>query len=455
STPPPQNHSEFTGGWPAATRRSFHGWVCRTTCASLISVRQRRTAASRAGSVPTRVSNRSLPSASSGSGNDGSAVPSGRRRYQREGSGASIGKPASPNSVRSAGSRASASSRASCRPSATANRRAPLMSGRTQAGSARSQRPPASPGASTPRVSAAAGQPRGSSSKCRCSCARSPGSPGASASARPIARASDGGSDAPTTRRRAGSSRMAAGAIARRRSADVAARDDLVLALPGGRVDGHLVALVLADQRARHRRGDRDHAELDVGLEVANDLVGLFFAGLGVGEHDRGAEHDLVAGVELRHVDDLRVREFALELLDAALDEALLLARGVVLGVLLEVAVRARLGDRLDHRRPLVRLEVVEFGAQALRALGGQWCLHVVPVGFQPPAPGCPAPACPVPAWSSCSDHTGPLSRKSRECSSALAPATVVEYVTRAWSASRRIENESAMACRPSVVLTM
>ena len=41
------------------------------------------------------------------------------------------------------------------------------------------------------------------------------------------------------------------------------------------------------------------------------------------------------------------VDELGLDLADAALDEALLLARGVVLGVLGEVAVRARLGDRL------------------------------------------------------------------------------------------------------------
>src|SRR5690606_34387349 len=140
---------------------------------------------------------------------------------------------------------------------------------------------------------------------------------------------------------------------------------------------------------------------------------------------------------------DLRIREFALELLDAALDETLLLARGMVFGVLLEVAVGARFRDRLDHRRPLVRRQVVEFGAQALRALGGHGCLHVF------------SSVCPISECNSCSDHTGPLSRKSRECSSALAPATVVEYVTRACSASRRIENESAMACRPSVVLTI
>ena len=46
-----------------------------------------------------------------------------------------------------------------------------------------------------------------------------------------------------------------------------------------------------------------------------------------------------------------------LDLLDAAFDEALLLARGVVLGVLAQVAVRARLGDRLDDARALLGLE--------------------------------------------------------------------------------------------------
>jgi len=40
-------------------------------------------------------------------------------------------------------------------------------------------------------------------------------------------------------------------------------------------------------------------------------------------------------------VDDLGVRQFVLELLDAPLDESLLLAGRVVLGVLAQVAVRA------------------------------------------------------------------------------------------------------------------
>src|SRR3546814_16465129 len=73
-------------------------------------------------------------------------------------------------------------------------------------------------------------------------------------------------------------------------------------------------------------------------------------------------------------LDNLRMRQLSLELLDPDLDEALLLARAVVLGVLLQVAVRTRLGDRVDHRRALDRLEFVQLCAQALRALGGPWC---------------------------------------------------------------------------------
>ena len=47
-------------------------------------------------------------------------------------------------------------------------------------------------------------------------------------------------------------------------------------------------------------------------------------------------------------------RQPRLDLHDAALDEALLLARGVILGVLRQIAVAARLGDRLDDARPIL-----------------------------------------------------------------------------------------------------
>jgi hypothetical protein len=55
------------------------------------------------------------------------------------------------------------------------------------------------------------------------------------------------------------------------------------------------------------------------------------------------------------------------QLVDASLGKALLLARRVVLGVLAQIAVRARLGDRLDDLRTLDRLEVFQFGAQLVR----------------------------------------------------------------------------------------
>ena len=49
-------------------------------------------------------------------------------------------------------------------------------------------------------------------------------------------------------------------------------------------------------------------------------------------------------------------------------DETLLLARGVVLGVLGQVAVAARLGDRLDDARAVLALQPLELVAQRLGA---------------------------------------------------------------------------------------
>ena len=60
-----------------------------------------------------------------------------------------------------------------------------------------------------------------------------------------------------------------------------------------------------------------------------------------------------------------------LDLLDAALDEALLLARRVVLGVLRQVAVGARFRDGLDDARPGLGLQPLEFLAQRFGAAQG------------------------------------------------------------------------------------
>src|SRR5687767_8605245 len=120
-----------------------------------------------------------------------------------------------------------------------------------------------------------------------------------------------------------------------------------------GSRDFDLVARRLADQGAGDRRVDRHEALANVGLVVADDLVADLGTTVDRREFDGRAEHHL-AGVRQRsRVDDLRIREPLLDLLDAALDEALLLARGVVLGVLRKVAVRARLGDGADDGRPV------------------------------------------------------------------------------------------------------
>src|SRR5262249_15333529 len=117
---------------------------------------------------------------------------------------------------------------------------------------------------------------------------------------------------------------------------DVLDRGDLVSAAAARRRDLDLVAFLLADQRARDRRADRQQAAFDVRLVLADDLIAGLGAVLHVDEMHRRAEHDLAVRVELRDVDDLRVAELRLDVADPRLHEALLLLGRVVLGVFLE-----------------------------------------------------------------------------------------------------------------------
>jgi hypothetical protein len=70
-------------------------------------------------------------------------------------------------------------------------------------------------------------------------------------------------------------------------------------------------------------------------------------------------------------VDDLRGGELALHLLDAALDEALAVLGGLVLGVLAQIALGTRLGDGVDHRGPVDGLEAVQLFLELLGAALG------------------------------------------------------------------------------------
>jgi hypothetical protein len=131
----------------------------------------------------------------------------------------------------------------------------------------------------------------------------------------------------------------------------VAHRDDFIAARAAG--GGHLddVAHELGDQRARDRRADRNATCADVGLVLADDLVGHDGAFVLVLELDRGAEHDPPLSVSCATSITSAVDKRDSISLMRPFDETLLFARRVVFGVLRQVAMRARLGDRLDDVR--------------------------------------------------------------------------------------------------------
>src|SRR5579862_2200553 len=158
--------------------------------------------------------------------------------------------------------------------------------------------------------------------------------------------------------------------FARRRASAEGDGDDLVgfVAARGRHLDA--VALAFADQRPRQWRGHRKPAVANIGFVLADDAERLLLVGLLVGERDGCAELDDRAG-QLRHVDDLGTGDLVLEFAEAALDKALALARGVVLGVLRQVAMRARLGDGADNGRTIDRFEALQLVLQAVVTVDG------------------------------------------------------------------------------------
>src|SRR5581483_3944984 len=134
------------------------------------------------------------------------------------------------------------------------------------------------------------------------------------------------------------------------------------------RLDPDGVADLLADQRAGQGGEDRDAPRRRIGLVRPDDLVAHLLAVLAAQEHRRAERHPRAP---LRRVDHLRGGDLRLELPDAPLDEALALLGRVVLGVLREIPVRARLGDRLDDAGPLLALELLELLLEPGVALPG------------------------------------------------------------------------------------
>src|SRR5690606_20735225 len=171
---------------------------------------------------------------------------------------------------------------------------------------------------------------------------------------------------------------------------DMTHLDDLVLDHAAGGLDRHHVAFFLADQRPGDRRTHRQLALLDVRLVVADDLVAHLLVGLDIGDVHGGTEDHLAGMRDAGDVDDLSVLQASLDITDARLDHALLLARGVVFGVFLEIAQLARLGDGLGDLRTQHGLQMLEFIFQGASALDGHREFgHDL-----------------IPAWSSCKRRT-------------------------------------------------
>src|SRR5207342_2836627 len=145
---------------------------------------------------------------------------------------------------------------------------------------------------------------------------------------------------------------------------------DLVSLGAAGRVDLDGFAFLLVDQRARDRGGDRNATLLGVRLGLADDLPYLLLVGVLVDQRDGRAEGDRVTR-QLGNINHVGARQLVLELGDAALIERLRFLRGVIFGVLRQVAVRARVGDLLDDAGPLNLLAMLELGFER-RIAGGR-----------------------------------------------------------------------------------
>ena len=138
---------------------------------------------------------------------------------------------------------------------------------------------------------------------------------------------------------------------------------------PLRRIDLDRDALLLAHERTRERRADRDLAGADVRLALADDLVGLLLLRVLVDQRHPRAELDGVAG-KLRDVDHLGTREHVLQLGDASLIVALCFFCRVVFRILRQVSMRARLRNGRDDARSLDLLAFLQFGLESRMARG-------------------------------------------------------------------------------------
>src|SRR5690606_35930207 len=132
--------------------------------------------------------------------------------------------------------------------------------------------------------------------------------------------------------------------------------------------------------------------------------------GIQIDQGHGGAEDHLVPRGHFGDVDDLSMAQLRFDLLNAALDKALLLAGCVILGIFLEITMGTSLGNRRDDARPLDLLQLLQLGAQAIGAGHGHgYLVHDLP-----------------PACSSCRLRASWAGPWARAMHTARPPANVV-----------------------------
>src|SRR3990167_7350705 len=152
----------------------------------------------------------------------------------------------------------------------------------------------------------------------------------------------------------------------RQTGSDKADADDLIAALAAGGFHLDRVALVLADQRTRQGRTDVQHPVFDIGFGFADDLIGQFLVGILVHQNYRRPEFDRAG--KLGRINHLGQRNQRLKLFDAAFDEALLFAGGMIFGVFRQIAMLTRLGNGADHGGALHPFQYFKFFVQRAEA---------------------------------------------------------------------------------------
>ena len=125
---------------------------------------------------------------------------------------------------------------------------------------------------------------------------------------------------------------------------------------------------VPADHRSRDWRRKRNHTLVDIRLVFTNYFVGRLFVQLHVQQIDSCTKDNFTFGIDGRDIDDLRIRQLALDLLDPAFNKPLLIFCRVIFSVLLKVAMRTRFGNCLNHLGAIVGFQFDQFIAQQLRA---------------------------------------------------------------------------------------